>query len=161
GERHGATRRCEGGRPARRLTAMRVRLGLGLATLTSLLGMGGVVASGWLGGVGCGGSSDDNGGRDVDSGGDGGDHGTGKPSGGNKIAEGVEECDDGNDKNGDGCENDCTFTCKPGDPLRGDTKCDDKNSCDGAEKCLADHTCSKGTTAPDGTACGAGKVCKA
>jgi cysteine-rich repeat protein len=138
---------------------MRVRSGIGLATLAAL----GVIGSGWIGAAGCGGSSD-TGGTDTDSGVDGGDdvgNDDTNPTCGNKIVEGVEECDDGNDKNGDGCENDCTFTCKPGDPLRGDAKCDDKNSCDGVEKCQADHTCSKGTTAPDGTACGTGKVCKA
>ncbi len=121
---------------------------------------------------GCGGSSSPAVGEDVDSGidsgvdtGGGGDapgtDGDPDPVCGNKIKEGVEECDDGNTVNGDGCENDCTFVCKPGDPLRGDVKCDDKNVCTGTETCGADHICTKGTPLSDGASCGTTKVCAA
>jgi cysteine-rich repeat protein len=48
---------------------------------------------------------------------------------GDKIKNGTEECDDGNTVAGDGCENDCTWTCKA------DADCDDKNPCTGKETC--------------------------
>src|SRR5688572_28294179 len=56
----------------------------------------------------------------------------------------VEECDDGNSVIGDGCENDCSFTCVAGTVI-GDAKCDDRDSCNGAETCSAAHTCDPGT----------------
>jgi cysteine-rich repeat protein len=59
---------------------------------------------------------------------------------GNGVREGAEECDDGNTREADGCDNDCTFSCKA------DTDCDNANRCDGAEKCtLATHVCAAGT----------------
>jgi cysteine-rich repeat protein len=59
-----------------------------------------------------------------------------------------EECDDGNDLLGDGCELDCKPTCSEiGD-------CDDGNACNGNEICdTADHVCVPGTTAVDETPC--------
>jgi len=69
----------------------------------------------------------------------------------------VEQCDDGNDIPGDGCEPDCSFTCVPGP--KGDAKCDDTDPCNGEEACAADHTCASGAPLPDGSACGAAKIC--
>src|SRR5262249_15206722 len=67
-----------------------------------------------------------------------------------------EECDDGNKVSGDGCENNCMFTCKsidpaactPPDPCQGKGTCDDVT-----------HTCSPGFPLADGSACGAGAFC--
>ncbi len=91
------------------------------------------------------------------SGDDGGDEGAAKATCGNSILEGTEECDDGNTTNGDGCENDCGFTCIAADPKR--NHCDDANACNGTETCTAMHKCQAGTPIADGMACGAGKVC--
>ena len=61
---------------------------------------------------------------------------------------GVEECDDGNATNGDGCDNDCTFSCE------GDEECSDGLVCNGEERCIAsENVCASGTVAPEGTAC--------
>jgi cysteine-rich repeat protein len=49
---------------------------------------------------------------------------------GNGIREGRELCDDGNRVSGDGCENDCTFTCSD------DARCDDGDPCNGTETCM-------------------------
>ena len=72
----------------------------------------------------------------------------------------LEECDDGNDVLGDGCENDCSFTCTPGSPTHGDIVCDDVDPCNGLETCTDAHTCDPGTAAADGTNCAPGKICK-
>lgn len=59
-----------------------------------------------------------------------------------------EECDDGNDVRGDGCELDCKFTCSEVG------ECADGNACNGNEVCdTADHVCVPGTTAVDETPC--------
>src|SRR5690554_4825939 len=42
-----------------------------------------------------------------------------------------EECDDGNSIVRDGCENDCTTSC------RDDSDCDDGNICNGIERCAS------------------------
>jgi cysteine-rich repeat protein len=73
---------------------------------------------------------------------------------GNGIPEGNEECDDGNDINGDGCENDCTTTpagpvCGNGIP-EGNEECDDGNDING-DGCENDCT-----TTPAGPVCGDG-----
>ncbi len=57
-----------------------------------------------------------------------------------------EECDDGNDVSGDGCD-DCRFSCTL------PTDCDDGVACTGVETCSAAHICQAGTNLPDGTAC--------
>ncbi|MGZ3450172.1 MAG: MopE-related protein [Polyangiales bacterium] len=55
---------------------------------------------------------------------------------GNMIVTAGEECDDGNDVNGDGCDNDCTYSCKSND------ECDDHDVCNGVETCALDtHKC--------------------
>src|SRR5262249_41786452 len=79
---------------------------------------------------------------------------------GNGVVDQGEECDDGNTMQGDGCQNDCSFTCTKGTP-KGDAVCDDMDPCNGAETCTAQHTCMPGTQAADGTACGMAKICKA
>ncbi|MBN1770091.1 MAG: DUF1566 domain-containing protein [Deltaproteobacteria bacterium] len=67
---------------------------------------------------------------------------------GDTAVEGSEDCDDGNLEPGDGCENDCTWTCA------GDAACDDGRFCNGAETCdLGTHTCSTGAAPADGTEC--------
>ncbi|MBN1774630.1 MAG: DUF4215 domain-containing protein [Deltaproteobacteria bacterium] len=59
-----------------------------------------------------------------------------------------EECDDGNTVAGDGCENDCTWSCEA------DPDCDDLLVCNGAEGCdLPPHVCVPGTPVADGTSC--------
>jgi cysteine-rich repeat protein len=69
------------------------------------------------------------------------------PACGDGIVDTGEDCDDGNTVPGDGCENDCTFTCA------GDTDCDDLELCNGVETCGATHVCVPGTPSVDGTAC--------
>jgi cysteine-rich repeat protein len=66
-----------------------------------------------------------------------------------------EQCDDANAINGDGCEEDCKFTCS------GNPACDNMNPCDGAETCdPAQHKCTAGLNAADGSSCGTGRVCR-
>ncbi len=66
-------------------------------------------------------------------------------------ADNDEQCDDGNDVDGDGCDNDCTFSCTE------DADCDDGNECNGQESCNADtHQCEAGTPLDDGTDCADG-----
>ena len=43
---------------------------------------------------------------------------------GNGVVERGEDCDDSNKVSGDGCQNDCTFTCTKG-TVNGDPRCDD------------------------------------
>jgi cysteine-rich repeat protein len=68
---------------------------------------------------------------------------------------GTEECDDGNDTNGDGCDNDCTFSCYVANQ---DTDCDDGESC-------TDNICNGGThvcsnpPVTEGTPCSDGDDC--
>jgi cysteine-rich repeat protein len=60
----------------------------------------------------------------------------------------LEDCDDGNDVSGDGCEPDCKFSCSA------IGECDDGNACNGNEVCdTANHVCVAGTTAVDETPC--------
>jgi cysteine-rich repeat protein len=127
--------------------------GLGLSLLVPLPGCGGGGASST--GPSGGGTSSGTGG-----GGGAGGEGGGKLNCNNDgKVDPTESCDDGNMIPGDGCENDCSFTCTKGTPV-GDAKCDDKDPCNGAETCADDHTCTPGKPAADGTACGTGKVCK-
>ncbi|MBZ0117841.1 MAG: DUF4215 domain-containing protein, partial [Sandaracinaceae bacterium] len=59
-----------------------------------------------------------------------------------------EECDDGNDTAFDGCEPDCTFTC------RESSVCSDRDPCNGEEVCGAEsHRCEAGTPLADASAC--------
>ncbi len=58
-----------------------------------------------------------------------------------------EQCDDGNDVAGDGCEPTCVFSCTV------DDDCDDSDPCNGVEVCGTDHECVDGAAAVDGTSC--------
>lgn len=60
-----------------------------------------------------------------------------------------EQCDDGNEVSGDGCEpGTCAFSCE------GNDDCEDVFVCNGTETCdTATHTCVPGTDAPEETAC--------
>ena len=66
--------------------------------------------------------------------------GTCSPVGcGDKTVGAGEECDDGNLVDSDGCDANCTFSCKS------DAECDDLDSCTGVETCnTAKHTCTSG-----------------
>lgn len=57
-----------------------------------------------------------------------------------------EECDDANDVEGDGCDNDCTFSCETAED------CDDGEECNGAETCN-ERACVAGTPLDEGAAC--------
>ncbi len=74
---------------------------------------------------------------------------------GNSIVEGSETCDDGNSMNGDGCDNDCTYSCTM------TSDCDDGMACNGAETCnTSTHVCTNPADLADGTSCGGGNVCR-
>ena len=67
---------------------------------------------------------------------------------GNGEVDGGEDCDDGNDEDGDGCDNDCTWSCVE------NLDCDDANVCNGDETCSVDtHTCLAGANRDDGVVC--------
>jgi cysteine-rich repeat protein len=74
---------------------------------------------------------------------------------GNGRVEQAEACDDGNGAGGDGCENDCTFSCVA------DADCDDAKPCNGAESCDASHVCESGPPLEEGAACGSDLACRA
>lgn len=60
---------------------------------------------------------------------------------GNAMPDFGEECDDGNSVEGDGCDNDCTLSC------REDSECDDGDVCNGVESCNTDdNSCVAGET---------------
>jgi cysteine-rich repeat protein len=61
----------------------------------------------------------------------------------------AEQCEDGNDVPGDGCDpDDCRYSCMAA------LDCSDGNACNGAETCnIATHVCGPGTPAADGTSC--------
>jgi cysteine-rich repeat protein len=78
------------------------------------------------------------------------------PACGNGTREGTEVCDDGNSTEGDGCDNDCTYSCT------GTGDCDDANACNGAETCnTTSHVCTNPPDLADGTSCGGSMVCRA
>jgi hypothetical protein len=58
----------------------------------------------------------------------------------------MEECDDGNDAMGDGCD-DCRFSCETA------ADCSDGEDCNGEEVCSAAHVCGAGTALTDGAMC--------
>jgi cysteine-rich repeat protein len=67
----------------------------------------------------------------------------------------MEACDDGNTTNGDGCDNDCTFTCTAATAV---ADCGDRNTCNGAEVCTGTglaSRCGAGMALPVGAACDA------
>ncbi len=74
-----------------------------------------------------------------------------EPLCGNGELDGSEECDDGNDASGDGCDDDCTWSCRE----NGD--CKDEDACNGREWCdVEDHWCEPGEPEEDGFVCGEG-----
>jgi cysteine-rich repeat protein len=69
---------------------------------------------------------------------------------GNMIVTSGEDCDDGNAVDGDGCDNDCTFSCKT------DADCDDGDACNGTQSCnTSTHICTDAVvvSCDDGLAC--------
>jgi cysteine-rich repeat protein len=72
-----------------------------------------------------------------------------------------EECDDTNPVSGDGCENNCKWTCLASDLTR---NCASANSCVNDGTCGTDHKCVAGSAKGNGTICTGGYctdgVCK-
>jgi cysteine-rich repeat protein len=64
-----------------------------------------------------------------------------------RTASPPEFCDDGNDNDGDACNNNCTRSCVPPAPA----VCDDGDPCNGVESC--DSVCQTEPQEPDGTEC--------
>jgi len=70
-----------------------------------------------------------------------------------------EECDDANVTMGDGCENNCKYTCLSTDVTR---NCTPADPCQGQGTCSSTtHTCAPGTPLANNTPCGTGGYCKA
>jgi cysteine-rich repeat protein len=77
---------------------------------------------------------------------------------GDGYVSGTEECDDGNAVAGDGCENDCSFSCVSTDSSRNCTVAD---PCHGQGTCNdTTHVCRAGTPLVDGTSCGGNNYCR-
>jgi hypothetical protein len=84
-----------------------------------------------------------------------GDHEGIPPGCGNGTVGDGEECDDGNDVNGDGCDVDCSYSC------HNDDECSDGNECNGIEVCdtTDSHACTEGVPPPEGAPCDDGLFC--
>ncbi|MBN1653805.1 MAG: DUF4215 domain-containing protein [Deltaproteobacteria bacterium] len=67
---------------------------------------------------------------------------------GNGRVEAMEECDDANQDDEDGCTRLCEYTCTQ------DKDCDDQNPCNGEESCSDDHACEPGSALEDRVSCG-------
>ncbi len=68
-----------------------------------------------------------------------------------------EECDDGNEVEGDGCDNNCMFSCVSTDITR---DCTPADACAGQGTCNdTTHECAAGTPLVYGTPCGSGGYC--
>jgi cysteine-rich repeat protein len=86
---------------------------------------------------------------------------------GNSVVDPGEQCDDGNNNNGDGCSASCAvepcFQCvgEPSacTPLPSGTACDDGVFCNGADTCDAAGGCSVHTPVPPGTPCDDNNSC--
>ena len=79
------------------------------------------------------------------------------PACGDGVVESPEECDDGNTVNGDGCDNNCKFSCVSTDPTRdcaSTSACVTMGTCDNTT-----HVCAPGSNVADGTGCGTGQIC--
>jgi len=119
-------------------------------TSTGGTGTGGMTSTGGTAGSG--------GGIGGSGGGIGGSAGSGGAMGCvvNGTVTPPEQCDDGNATNGDGCDNDCTFSCV--DPV---ADCPSPPACQ-QTACLADHTCALAADpAQNGDDCGPNATCKA
>ena len=76
---------------------------------------------------------------------------------GDGFVTGTEECDDANQTPGDGCENDCTYSCVSTDTAR---NCTPTDPCNGQGTCNdTTHVCAPGTPLMDGTSCGGNNYC--
>ncbi|MEM9074071.1 MAG: hypothetical protein AAGE52_36605, partial [Myxococcota bacterium] len=71
------------------------------------------------------------------------------PRCGDGVREDDEDCDDANFVSGDGCEDDCRYTCSM------DSECDDGNPCNGLESCDGNR-CELLSGPMDGLACSRG-----
>jgi cysteine-rich repeat protein len=90
----------------------------------------------------------------VEGGTDAGDGGFMEITCGNGVVDELEECDDGDFDDWNGCTTLCEFTCEA------DEDCDDLNPCNGKEVCTADNACDD--SAPDledGEECGPMRSC--
>ena len=85
----------------------------------------------------------------------------GPPRCGDGVRNAGEECDLGaaNGPNA-GCEKDCTFSCVPGDPARGDAHCDPHDPCKGLGSCSNEHVCTTVGALATGASCGMQKICR-
>lgn len=76
---------------------------------------------------------------------------------GDSFATAPEECDDANVAAGDGCENNCRFSCLSTDLAR---NCTPADACAGQGTCNdTTHTCTAGAPLADNTPCGTGGYC--
>lgn len=82
---------------------------------------------------------------------------TATPFCGNGIPEGPEQCDDGNNANGDCCSATCLYE-SPGAPCTDDGNQCTNDQCNGAGVCLH-PTKANGTTCSDGNVCTSGEQC--
>ncbi|MBK8938511.1 MAG: hypothetical protein IPM79_12950 [Polyangiaceae bacterium] len=120
-------------------------------------GSGGASGGGGMGGTGGVGGASGGGGMGG-TGGVGGDGGTGGGLPPDCLVDGVlgpnEECDDDNASEGDGCDNDCTFSCSA--PL---ADCPTASACNIAT-CDVDHVCLEvADPSQNGDSCGVDMVC--
>jgi cysteine-rich repeat protein len=77
---------------------------------------------------------------------------------GDSFTSSPEECDDADVTPGNGCENDCTFSCVSTDVTR---NCTPADVCAGQGTCNdTSHTCTPGTPLANNSPCGIGGYCK-
>lgn len=77
---------------------------------------------------------------------------------GDSFTTSPEECDDANVAAGDGCDNDCTYSCVSSDSTR---NCTPTDACKGQGTCDdGTHTCTPGTPLDNNAPCGTGGYCK-
>jgi cysteine-rich repeat protein len=77
---------------------------------------------------------------------------------GDSFTTSPEECDDANPTAGDGCENNCSYSCVSTDAAR---NCTPADSCKGQGTCNdTNHTCTPGTPLGNNTPCGTGGYCQ-
>src|SRR6185503_17435860 len=79
----------------------------------------------------------------------------GRPFCGDGTVQAPEACDDGNRTDGDGCENDCSFT--PGRPRCGNGQPETGEACDDGNRVDGDGCETNCTRTPGGPVCGDGR----